>query len=430
MRVRTHSRLSPSGAHKYTRCFGSVNAELGLVDEAGFYAAEGTVMHDIAEMCVRFGLEPEDFVGYVLRADGYDIPITPDMPKLFHRGLNRIEELVGGLDPFLETQETELHVESVVRFDKLLGKGEKGHLDVGIVDRRRKRLTIFDWKFGAGVPVQASWIDHDELTGAEIERPNEQLVLYGWGFANMVLSFAERVDEEWTVLLIIEQPRAPGGGGEFEISLSRMDEECRRIANLAAHTRNPRAPRTAGHVQCKFCKAKLATNGGCEEHLRFISDLFDADLDEMNEAIEMGTNLTMPDLKTLTLERMSFIHRHADMASAFFNDVQGHLLDRAKKGDDIPEMKMVRGRHPARKYREDSKHAAEVVLLSLLRDKAYQPRTIISPAQAENELGEERYKLLAEYVDRGQPGVALVSKHAKGEVIEPSENMLTDDDVL
>lgn len=169
----SHSRLSPSGAHRYTRCYGAPNAEHGLHDAAGYFAAEGTVFHDISESCVRFGLEPEDFIGAVMDADGHTIAITEDFPRLVHGGLARIYELAEGC---------ELHVEDIVDLAPLLGKGERGKMDIGIIDRLRKEITGFDWKFGQGVPVQPSFIDDEG-----IERPNEQLVLYIWGLADRYL---------------------------------------------------------------------------------------------------------------------------------------------------------------------------------------------------------------------------------------------------
>ena len=43
-----HAKLSASGAHRWTQCAGSVNAEEGLPNTTSIYAEEGTLAHHVA----------------------------------------------------------------------------------------------------------------------------------------------------------------------------------------------------------------------------------------------------------------------------------------------------------------------------------------------------------------------------------------------
>ena len=66
--ARGHSRLSPSGAHRWMLCPASVpfQKKLGIISESSEYAAEGTAVHEIIERCLKDGAEPIDFIGKTL----------------------------------------------------------------------------------------------------------------------------------------------------------------------------------------------------------------------------------------------------------------------------------------------------------------------------------------------------------------------------
>ena len=51
--VSSHSPYSPSKAHRYIRCPGSVALEAGLEDSSSTYAREGTAAHKLAEMVLK-----------------------------------------------------------------------------------------------------------------------------------------------------------------------------------------------------------------------------------------------------------------------------------------------------------------------------------------------------------------------------------------
>ena len=111
-----------------------------------------------------------------------------ELADLMQPGIDRLREFPGlmtverqvGLDPWLP--------------------GQFGTLDVGIINDAKREAVIWDWKWGAGVPVSPV--------------KNPQLMLYALGFWNDFIL----PGLEYDFRLIIEQPRIPGGGGEWVLS--------------------------------------------------------------------------------------------------------------------------------------------------------------------------------------------------------------------
>lgn len=396
-----HSRLSPSSAHRWLRCPGSANAEHGLSDKAGQHAAEGTAFHDIAALCLQYGFEPEDFAGFEVMADGFTFTVSDDMIRYMRPGLDWVREREAGARLFVETR---------VDLSPFLGPDEGGTADVGIVNVPKRRLTVFDWKYGAGVPV------------SPVE--NEQLMLYALGFWHTIAAELFGHDPAGiTVELVIEQPRAPGGGGVWVTSMEHLLQWGGQAALQAIATHDPEAPRVAGEKQCKFCKARRSP-AGCDAYNTLAADLIGLAFDEMDD----GTAPVLTQPADLTPERRSYIVLHSDMIEAWLKEIHAQVLIDALAGRSTPGLKVVAGRRPGRKWSATEREVAKILVGEIGETAAY-VRELISPAAAEKKMTPEAYQRVSRYVEWGEAKPVLAPAEDKREALKTYADKFSDDDV-
>jgi hypothetical protein len=412
MAPRAHARLGPSAAARWLRCPGSVNfiEDLNLPDQAGDAADEGTILHYIAEQCLTNDSSPDDWVGRTVamsdiaewtgNGDGgldkdsdFSVEITEDMADGILSGLDRIDEIPG-----------KLFVEKRLDLSRWL-PDQFGTSDVGIVGK--KRITVFDWKFGfnAVSPVE-----------------NEQLMIYGLGFWD---NYARHISDAEQFRLIIWQPRAPGGGGEWDVSLDELLDFGKQIKKAGKATFDEDAPRIPGLKQCEGCYCPGARRMECPEYLDFnLNNLVDefADLDR---EIEHDLPLRLPRVSNLTTKRMVHLAKHRPMISKFLDRVHQRLYDDALKGRPVPGLKLVEGRSPPRKWKDPLE--VEPVLASALGEEAFSSK-IISPTQAQKLLPAKRYEKLKSLIDFGTKKPSLVDEHDAREAYKSVADEFLDDD--
>lgn len=403
-----HSPRGPSAAHRFVRCPGSINAERGLSDLPSIFSAEGTLFHDVMADCLEYGLEPSDFVGQQRVVDGFELAVTQDMARHAEAGLSWVREKAAAGVLFVETR---------VDISPWCGPGEFGTSDVGIVIPHECLLVIFDWKYGAGVPVSPEW--------------NEQLALYGLGFINTFREqFPELIawPEEWRVLFVIEQPRAPGGGGQWELPLTALLEFGERIKTAADVSRRLDAPRVPGEKQCKFCKRRKA-RAGCDAYNAQIMGLFDLDEVDLDLVSDLGAAaVALPPPIEMTPERRCAIVQAMPMIGDWLKKIHQHVFNDAVQGRPTPGLKLVEGRNPPRRYIDEA--AAETALVSLVADEAYDKK-VRSPAGAQRILTEDQFRVFSsEHVATGPPKPTLVPLNDKRPAVKAAASCFDDDDLV
>ena len=146
---RLHSERGPSAAHRWRPCPGSVALCRGLPDDAGIEAALGTVFHEFAALTLEFDVDQHQMVGSLMEveADGKPIVLefSQEMATKMQPGVDWIRSYEG--------PGTLLLVEKRLDLQEWVGEGEFGTSDAGIIDIENWRIVVFDWKWGAGVPV-------------------------------------------------------------------------------------------------------------------------------------------------------------------------------------------------------------------------------------------------------------------------------------
>mgnify|MGYP000029430373 CR=1 FL=1 len=393
-----HSQLGPSSAHRYRRCAGSVRMTKDLPNTAGIAAAEGTVFHEFAALTLEFGLNQYDFIGAKMDVDQFKgLEFTNEMAVKMQAGLDLLESLTapGAI----------LYVEQKLDLTFWLGPDEFGTSDACLVDVANRRIIVFDWKWGAGVPVQPEWNDQgilyalgcwDTFAGELFERAMVEAEMYG-----------EREDQFDTgdieVWIVIEQPRAPGGGGIWKTTMIVLLEEGLKIQTDALATRDPEAPLIPGPKQCQFCAA--AMHRTCPAERDLVLSKLDLTHEQLVADFDEVADMELPE--AMDPKAVAQFLLHWDMIKKFHERLHAAAYAQAENGKPPPGMKLVDGRRPARAWMDEEK--AEVVVEKIVgKDDAY-TKKLMTPTQVEDWVGKAAYKKrFAHFVSQGEPKPQLV----------------------
>lgn len=417
-----HSKRGPSTAHRWRRCPGSVRLSEGLPDTAGYEAALGTVFHEHAAMCLEFGLDPDVLVGSRMLVEPHGvIEFSQEMADFMEPGLRYLRALEDspGAKAFVETR---------VSLENWIGEGEFGTTDYGLVDVENWRLVVFDWKYGAGVPVSPE--------------ENDQAILYALGLWDHVASqlfydhYLANIENDPEgniysipnpeVWIIIEQPRAPGGGGIWKTDMGDLLARGRAIRRDADRTLDLDAPIVPGPKQCQFCPA--AKFNICKARIETLVTELGADFDDLEDDFMQQTPLQLIQARALTPEARSQLLLHKDSILSLLDELHREAYEDAEKGRPTPGLKLVDGRSPARKWRDEKK--AEIVIRHRLGEKAFN-QTLVSPTQVEKLVGKDDYGALFEgFVDKGRSKPLLVPETDKRKPLPNLRDDFTDDDII
>lgn len=174
---RAHSKFSASGAERWLACPGSVELSEGMPDKSSSWALEGTEAHEVLEqvMLNRLGL-PNTFFNC---AHKHEMLVHAQNAADFILGL------------YKRTENSEALVETRIKLD-FIHPEMFGTFDGAVVDHWGT-LHVFDYKYGAGVPVSV--------------RENLQMIFYGLGLAYK-FNWNFKVVRLWII-----QPRIKGYDG-------------------------------------------------------------------------------------------------------------------------------------------------------------------------------------------------------------------------
>jgi len=389
--------LSPSGAHRWSECPGAPNAEDGLPDNASFAAKEGTFAHDIRERCLKTDKNAADYIGRKGEVEGEKFECDDVMAAHLQHGIDRLRKTAKG----------HWFIETAVSMEPWV-PGGFGTLDFGAASR--KLIVVDDLKYGAGIVVKPL--------------RNLQLSLYGLGFWRTI---ARAYTKATDFLIRIDQPRAPGGGGEWETTLGELKEMGSELKRRAKLTEDPNAPRIPGVSQCRFCRA--ADAGTCPEYERFNMKLLAAGLPNL-DAEDDDAELVLEDPKRMSPKKRSFIIRHTPMIKEWLAKLHEEALHDANMGRPVPGMKLVQGRKGPRQWSDEEK--AERLLKMYVQEaddvdlEAIYKMTLRSPTQVETVLGKEIYSKLERkgLIKQSEGRLALVDDADKRPAIKSAIALL------
>lgn len=413
-----HSERSPSTAHRWRLCPGSVEEERGLPDDVGEDAIQGTVFHDYAADCLELGLEPWGLVGDRMLCED-------DQYRLFTQEM--ASKMIPGLDlvwAMADVPDAKLFVEKRVNLENWVGEGESGTADAFVIDPFNWRLVTFDWKWGAGVPVSPDHNDQAMLyTGGVWDTFAEDPFFKAWegngygirGKHDTWVKARNAIE----VVIIIEQPRAPGGGGVWRTDMGYLRRQLKMIRRDADRTLLPGQPRVPGEKQCKFCKA--ARHNTCTARAEYIAEMTGLLLDELEDDLAVGAEPDLIDRRALTPEQRSQIVLHSKLITDWLQQLHDEAMEDHERGRPTPGLKRVPGRAGARKWEDEDK--AELLLERDFGEEAF-TKKLRTPTQIEDEVGKAKYR------DRYE---ALVTQSEAKPILVPEtdpRDEIVSDDVL
>jgi hypothetical protein len=430
----SHSSIvGGSSASRILGCPGSVDllAKLpeSVLNESSSYADEGTGLHEIMAYLVENDIEINAIMSDP-KVDELWARYNLHLDRMYDAVVPAYKSFLAYLDTLYESDDDEvrIRVESRVQMPGI--EGAFGTCDVLI--RAPRKTVVWDWKFGQGVPVLASYkvrsapLDtplSDKLgaTGAQLEEEygNDQLMFYARAAMETYPDYFEGDEQSsWPVELVICQPRIL----DEELSTFSTDnwmlEEFRLdLVDAVEEALSGSGRKTKGSY-CRFAKCKTI----CPLHLNGPVAMAEVGEKLAKLQLQQSQPMTLPNGVTLEQEPQPTAYAEAlaamltiaEIVEPYINEAytQAHAFMEA--GGVIPGHKLVPKRAGWDSWLDEKKTDAFLGRAGLSVDERRKPWSSITPAVARKKIKDEKQlKLLEKYV---KPGVS------SGTTIAPSDD--------
>lgn len=393
----SHSKLSPSKAHRWTVCPGSIREEAKYPDTSGAAAVDGTHSHTLLEKALTENRDPSAYVGQTLTDHEGEFTVDKDRANRVAMAYAHVQHRAKELDALMVVAESRVDPANLLDRDDC-----SGTVDVQI--HTLTHVDIIDYKDGAGI-VSA--------------KDNQQLELYALG----VLADNPHIQ---SVRMTIIQPKLAQRGMKAITSYDMMAVDLlarvEQYKAAAAATDNPDAPLVPGESQCKFCKAK----GSCSALASNVMEAL-----SMFQSIDIAQQAADKNPNELSDQQIREIVESAPLVRQLLEAVEAEALRRFEAGVTISGLKAVYGRGTRSWSLPEKEMADKLVKMGIPKTAIFETK-LITPAKAEKltwekrdgekkQLSDRQLKTLeTEYIRKSQGKLTIVpeSDHRQAVVLD------------
>jgi len=380
-----HATLGPSSAERWLNCPPSARLNAKLIERFGEqsspYAAEGTQAHALAELKLRHESgEINDYNFKTQREAMGDLPAEMEMFTDRY-----VDEVLSRYYAACRTcPDAKLLVEQRFTMDRWVPKCF-GTSDAVIVSD--EILFVIDLKYGKGVPVSAE--------------NNPQARLYGLGGVDAygdLYGFTE-------VHTVICQPRLDSVSEEVlsRDALLLWGDLIKPTAKMAWEGTGEY--KTGDH--CRFCAARAICAKRASEAMTVFKYGFDSPAIIPEQDIPGILNVL-------------------DTAEDWIKDMRTYALNQMKQGVQYRGWKLVRGRRPGRKWKNEEEVINELSRAGYDREQ-YEETKLKSAAEMEKVLGKNAFEaLLGGLVTQGEGPLTMATEDDKRPEFSPADAVLQD----
>lgn len=373
--------LRPSAAHRWMRCPASPRLSLGLPDDPGEAAKDGTAAHLLAEWCLKNGeFSADEYLGFTEAGRVSDRPFTADMIESVNAYLEHVYSVLKPEDVLLVEQKVEIFR------DETAGVLVEGTPDCSIYSERTKTLRIPDMKTG--------------LKYVEAVQ-NPQLLCYALGSSYDPDTAATGVD---VVEITVVQPACYSAEPVRTWTLSGLElwEFGLDLREAAIATTRPDAPAVPGD-HCEYCPAQAA--GKCPAREAQVQSVFE-EIEPKAELVKLST------------DEIGERFTRAKAIESYLNALERLAKDRAKAGAMPKGWKFVSSGSTRVWAQTD---AATVGMVRERIGVDISNPSALSPAQAEKMIGPDRFALLADLIEKKPKSPQLAKESDKRPALSPAE---------
>lgn len=384
-----HSLLGASSASRWMTCPGSFRVAKAVTDPAGSsrWAAQGTVAHTVGEHLLTHGGPIDQFLGQTLYHDGHAILVDQEMVEAVEIYLNTVQPIVAEADVWAAEQNVNL---SSYWYPAPTPVDLFGTCDLLAYSRRRRRLTIVDYKNGAGVYV--SHLD------------NLQMLYYAAGGLAALQAWDPKADP-LEVEMIIVQPRVPGREAVRSYVLPVIDILLwveTELKPAVAATQQDDAKLIMGD-HCRWCPGRVICPALQAAKLRATQRAFSPIADDT--------------LTDATPAELSDYLDDAERLEVWIQGVRELAQQRIEDGTPVPGWGLVPTR-PRRVWIDESQ--VETLLRSNGANDIWEKPKLRSPSQMEKHVGTRSWRELQPLIEARSSGMKL---DRQTQLIDPFERI-------